>query len=74
MRLLKTAVSAIAAEVGRDEVLLVTGLALLVLGLWPIVGWASLIVPGGAFTWLALPSRAPFVKSEAGGPPPARRN
>lgn len=61
MRLLRAAAAAIAGEVGRDELLLVAGLTLSVIGLWPVVGWASLIVPGGALTWLALPQRAPFV-------------
>lgn len=71
MRLLRAAAAAIAGEVGRDEVLLVIGLILLVIGLWPLAGWSSLTAPGGVCVWIALPSRAPMIVRPQS--PPAKK-
>lgn len=62
MRLLKTAASLIVSEIDRDDVLLLVGVTLLVIGLWPLAHVASLIAPGAVFTWMSLPPRVPFVK------------
>jgi hypothetical protein len=62
----------LAAEFGRDELYLFGGLALLGIGSWelgvtvhPAFKAAAFIVPGAAFVWLSLPTRAPFFEPPA---------
>lgn len=50
-----------AKHVGLDEFLLSLGLVLITVAIWPLVGVLALVVPGVAITWIALPSRVPFV-------------
>jgi hypothetical protein len=59
----RTAAAAIASVVGLDELVLVLGLVLVTVALWPLVGRVALIVPGAAAVWVSLPPRARF------GPP-----
>lgn len=66
--------AAVSAVIGADELALIGALALLVVGLWPIVGRCALIVPGIVWLWLALPSRHPLVSRPPVAPEkPARR-
>ena len=66
--------NAIAAVVGADELLLACALALVTVGLWPIIGRSALVVPGTVLLWIALPSRAPLVVRPPSPPEtPARR-
>jgi hypothetical protein len=51
----------IAGVIGPDEILLGTGLTLVTVALWPVLGRVSLIVPGLVILWIAVPERAPFV-------------
>ena len=53
----------VCAWVGRqvDEILVAGGLALVTVGLWPIVGRSALVVPGLVLLWIALPQRVAFV-------------
>lgn len=44
-----------------DEILLVAGLVLLVVGLWPWIGAAACVVPGAVLVWLSLPAREAFI-------------
>jgi hypothetical protein len=58
--------------IGRDELLLTSGLTALAVGcyqVWPPAAW---LVPGAIVTWMALPSRTPFLMRPP-VEPPARR-
>jgi hypothetical protein len=55
------ALAGVGSAVGAEEILLVLGLALLTVGLWPVVGVSALVVPGVVLIWLVLPSRAAFI-------------
>ena len=45
-----------------DEIVLVVGLTLVVVALWPSLNRLALIVPGLVLIWYAAPSRGPFVR------------
>lgn len=73
----REALRAVIAVVGVDELLLSIALALIVVGLWPLVGQRALLVPGLVLLWIVLPSRQPFLhRSPAPSPkaPVARRS
>lgn len=53
--------TAIASEIGRDELLLVAGLLLVGAGFWDTWRPAAFLVPGVVLIWLALPGRGPLV-------------
>lgn len=53
--------SALRSAVGLDEVLLVSGLVMITVSLWPIAGRLALLAPGAVITWIVLPTRAPFI-------------
>lgn len=63
MRILEAVAARIRSEIGADEIVLTCGLGLLTAGLWTLCGWSALIAPGAVLTWMALPGRAPFVRS-----------
>ncbi len=44
-----------------DELTLAGGLLLATIALWHLVSVLALLLPGLVLTWLALPSRRPFV-------------
>ena len=52
----------VAAEIGRDEIVLVVALGLVGYGLW-LTSWkpAAFIVPGLVLLWMALPPRKVFI-------------
>ena len=54
--------SAIASEIGRDEVVLFAGLALTAYGCWLVWPPAAYLVPGLVLVWMALPSRTAFIE------------
>jgi hypothetical protein len=58
--------------IGLQEALLVVAVSLLTVGLWPVLEWVALVIPGAVLLWVALPSRAPFV-TRGPEPPDARR-
>lgn len=67
-------IAAIVSVVGADELALIGALALLVAGLWPVLGQRALVVPGLVWLWIALPSRHPFVsRPPAASDKPSRR-
>lgn len=47
----------VSSEIGRAEILIIAGLGLITVGLWPHVGRSALIAPGVIILVLAL---APF--------------
>lgn len=49
------------AAIGVDVLVLILGLVMVTVGLWPWIGRGALLVPGVVLTWLSLPSRLPFV-------------
>ena len=53
-RLVEAAWRVVSAEIGRAEVLIVLGVALVTVGLWPQLGRGALVVPGVISLWLAL--------------------
>jgi hypothetical protein len=55
----------LAAELGRDECLLLIGLGLVAYGLSLVSTSAAFVVPGGVILWVAMPSRSPFVSRHA---------
>jgi len=63
--MMQTAANRIAAEIGRDELVLLLALGLIGAGLWQVWWPGTFIVPGLVLLWLALPSRAPFVARES---------
>jgi hypothetical protein len=63
----------LAALVGVDDVVLVLGLVLLTVGLWPVLERVALAVPGAVLVWLVLPQRVPFVLREQAPPGAGRR-
>ena len=52
----------IADQIGRDELLLAGGLALVSVGLWETWRPGAYLVPGLVMLWIGLPSRAAFVE------------
>lgn len=44
----------VSSEIGRAEVLILLGVVLVSVGLWPHLGRAALVVPGLVSLWLAL--------------------
>jgi hypothetical protein len=54
--------AAVTAAMGPDELLLTLALALVTVGLWPLVGLAALVAPGIVLLWIALPTRSSFVQ------------
>lgn len=60
-RALSTAWKFIAGQVGRDELAIAAGLALLAVGLWGVWRPGSYLAPGLVILWMALPSRPVFV-------------
>lgn len=58
----KRLLTALAEAFGADEAMLLIGLCLITVALWPAFGVAALLLPGLIVTWMALPSRTPFVE------------
>ena len=58
---MKAVFKALCSGLGTDEVVFIAALLLIAVGLWLVVGQASLIVPGCVLLWVGLPSRLPFV-------------
>lgn len=56
------AATAIAGEVGRDEVFLAAALALIAYGCWDLWRPGSFLAPGAVLLWIALPCRAAFME------------
>jgi hypothetical protein len=59
--------------IGCTELLLAGGLAGLAVGsaqVWPPLGW---LVPSAIVTWIALPTRTPFITRPPADTDPARR-
>lgn len=55
--------SGVSAEIGRAEVLMLLGVTLVTVGLWPHFGRATLVVPGALALIIALaPMLVPFRK------------
>lgn len=52
---------AVRSVIGVDEALLLTGVGLIVVALWPVLGRLTLVIPGAVIVWLALPPRLPFL-------------
>lgn len=44
----------VSSEIGRAEVLIVVGVVLVTVGLWPHLSRGALVVPGLVCLWLAL--------------------
>ena len=61
---------ALRAAVGPDELALGFALTLVSAGAWMVYAPAALLLPGLILVWLALPSRAPFVRSTPPAHPP----
>ena len=55
-----------------DECLTLSGVVMITIGLWPLVGQVALIVPGIVALWLGLPSRTRFVARQE--IPPTKRS
>lgn len=49
---------------GREDAVVLVGLACVTAGAWSAVGLASLVLPGAVLVWYALPPRPPFVKRQ----------
>lgn len=49
------------ARVERRDVVILSGLLLVIGGLWGVSRPAALVVPGAVLLWLSLPMRPPFV-------------
>lgn len=64
-RALFTTGTFIAGQVGRDELAIAAGLALLAVGLWGVWRPGSYLAPGLVILWMALPSRPAFVTRPA---------
>jgi hypothetical protein len=47
--------------IGVEEALLVLGVLLVTVAVWPWAGLSALLVPGGVAIWLSLPVRGPFL-------------
>ena len=64
----------VAAEIGRDEIVLVVALWLVGYGLW-LTPWqpAAFIVPGVVLLWIALPPRKMFIQRQPAQPASPRR-
>lgn len=48
-----------------EEILIVIGLVLILIALWPWVGRGALVVPGVVLLWFGLPSRSLFLVAPA---------
>ena len=57
----RAAWAAVRGAVGRDEVTLLVGLALVALGFGELWRPGSYLFPGGVLIWIALPTRHGFV-------------
>jgi len=53
--------TAIASEIGRDEIYFYGGLVLVAIGCWDLWRPGAFIVPGVALIWVSMPCRAAFV-------------
>lgn len=55
--------SAIASEIGRDELALAVSLGLLARGCWLMPSWqaAAYLAPAIVLLWVFLPQRSPFI-------------
>jgi hypothetical protein len=53
-RALETAWRGVSSEIGRPELLILTGITLISVGLWPYWGRATLVVPGVIALAIAL--------------------
>lgn len=49
---------------GRDDLVVLGGLAMLTAGAWSTLGLAALSLPGAVLVWYALPTRPPFVSRQ----------
>jgi fatty acid desaturase len=49
---------------GRDDVVVLAGLACLTAGAWASLGFAALVLPGAVLVWYALPTRPPDVSRQ----------
>lgn len=56
------AATAIAGEIGRDEIYLASGLLLVAAGCWDTWRPGAFFVPGLALVWIAMPTRGAFVE------------
>ena len=57
-------------ELDAELIVVVLGVTLITIGIWPLAGRLALIVPGAIAVWLALPARASFIERL---PPRVRR-
>lgn len=64
-RSLLAIVTAILSEIGRDELYLAAGLALVATGCWDAWRPGAFLVPGVVLVWIALPCRAAFIDRPA---------
>lgn len=62
MRLLRALRAAIAAQLGRDELVLLAALGLIVFALWPSVGRLALLPVGAVLLFVTLPTRRRFIE------------
>lgn len=62
-------VVAIVSGIGREELTVGAGVALIALALWPAIGQLALLPAGVILIWLGLPARTRFI-----APPNARRD
>lgn len=53
-RLVEAAWRGVSSEIGRAEVLILAGVTLVTVGLWPQFGRGALVVPGLISLWLAM--------------------
>lgn len=60
-RSLATIAVAISSEIGRDEIYLAAGLALIAAGCWLTWRPGAFLLPGAVLVWIALPCRAAFI-------------
>ena len=65
---LRLAGAAIAREIGREELVLCAGLALVAGGFWLVWTPGALLAPGAVLVWLSLPPRRPFVARPVDAP------
>lgn len=51
----------ITGVIGKDEVALVAGMALVAFGLWDVWRPGAFIVPGAVIVWIVVPPRPAFI-------------
>lgn len=61
MHRLRDAWTWIASMLGPSEIAMYVALALVVIGLWPVLGRPTLAIAGAVMLWAYLPSRVAFV-------------